>query len=557
MAHTQKNQNDIAASAKFAPHFDVIIIGGGINGAGIARDCAMRGLKTLIVDKNDFASGTSSRSTKLVHGGIRYLEQYQFGLVWEACHERKTLTQIAPQLVREMPFIIPYYKGDRRPPWMLKLGMTLYDLMAGFKNIRRHRSLSRRGVEKVLPTMRRDGLKGGGVYYDCQTQDYRLTLANIQDAVRHGATAKNYTEVAEIHEIKRAEARDGGALKDSLEVVCQDTLTAEKSTFTTSYIVNATGPWLDENLAKWQLDNNKYLRLTKGIHFFVPRLTPAPESAKSADATDGNASSSESAGAELTNGAPDDHAILIGAQRDNRVFFIIPWGKYSLVGTTDTDFNGSPDQIPVTEEDINYLLDEIRQVFPDTKITRKDVFGEYAGVRPLLRTEGVKESAVTREYTLKEHKRGDSVILSVVGGKLTTYRSLAEKVTTRVVRTLARKGHLKMAALNRLRACETAKHRLPGSEFPEKTLADYRRRALAGLNKFTPFNTLPQDIAENLINTYGSEIKSLIPYLQKPGALERISPENPAIKAQLEYARDHEFARTDEDFLQRRAGQAL
>jgi glycerol-3-phosphate dehydrogenase len=427
-----------------------------------------------------------------------------------------------------MPFVIPFYKGDRRPPWMVRMGMILYDMMAGFKNIRRHRGLSRRGVEKVLPAMRRDGLKGGGIYYDCQTQDYRLTLANIKDAVRHGAVAKNYMEVAEIHETKR-----GGGHEDALEVVCQDTLTGDKFSCTTSYIVNATGPWLDENLAKWQLDNNKYLRLTKGIHFYVPRLTPASKEGE------------------------DDHAILIGAQRDNRVFFIIPWGRFSLVGTTDTDFKGSPDQIPVTEEDINYLLDEIRQVFPDTKITRKDVFGEYAGVRPLLKVEGVKEGAVTREYTLKEHKRGDSVILSVVGGKLTTYRSLAEKVTNRVVRTLARAGRLSGVRFDRARKCTTAKHRLPGSEFPEKTLADYRKRALTGLNKFIPFTTLPEEVAANLINTYGSEINELIPYLQKPGATERLSPDSPLIKAQLEYAREHEFARTDEDFIQRRAGQAL
>jgi glycerol-3-phosphate dehydrogenase len=523
-------------------HFDVVIIGGGINGAGIARDCAMRGLKTMIVDKNDFAYGTSSRSTKLVHGGIRYLENYQFKLVWEACHERKVLTQIAPQLVREMPFIMPFYKGDRLPPWMLKLGMTLYDMMAGFKNIRRHRSLNKRELEKALPMMKRDGLKGGGIYYDCQTQDYRLTLANIKDAVRHGATAKNYTEVAEIHEIKHESGKGTkkqGILEDRLEVVCQDTLTGDRFSCATSYIVNATGPWLDENLAKWQLDNNKYLRLTKGIHFFVPRLTPAPENSVDGDKT------------------PDDHAILIGTQRDKRVFFIIPWGRYSLVGTTDTDFKGSPDQIPVNEEDIKYLLDELGKIFPDTKVSRKDVIGAYAGVRPLLKVEGVKEGAVTREYTLKEHKRGNNVILSVVGGKLTTYRSLAEKVTNRVVRTLAGKGHLKMSTLNRLRACETAKHRLPGSEFPEKTLADYRKRALAGLDKFTPFNTLPKDIAENLINTYGSEISQLIPYLQKPGALERISTDSPVIKAQIEYAREHEFARTEEDFHERRAGQVV
>lgn len=503
-------------------HFDVIIVGGGINGAGVARDCAIRGLKVLILDKNDFAYGTSSRSTKLVHGGIRYLEHFEFKLVWEACHERKTLTQIAPQLVRVMPFIIPVYKGDKRPAWMVKLGMFLYDLMAGFKNIRWHKNLSARKILQLLPGIKKEGLKGGGIYYDCQTKDARLTLANIQDAVRHGATAKNYTEVATI----RMSDEEVGAHENVLEVVCQDVLTAEKFTYTTSYIVNATGPWLDLNLAKWHLDNTKHLRLTKGIHFFIPRVA-------------------------------DDYAILIGAQRDERVFFVIPWNDHSLVGTTDTDYKGDPDKVKVNEEDINYLLDELHRLFPDKKLSIKDVSGAYAGLRPLLHTEGVKAGAVTREYQLKETRRGNSMILSVIGGKLTTYRSLAEKVSNKIVREL-RKGRTHS---------QTAKMRLPGSEFKEKTLAEFTHRML----KENPFlASIPTDIAANLLQTYGSDIHQVLPYLSRekaagnaagaahssqvesPSGLTRIIPEMPIVWGQLFYGIEHEYVRTAEDFINRR-----
>jgi glycerol-3-phosphate dehydrogenase len=484
-------------------HFDVIVVGGGINGAGVARDCALRGLKVLILDKNDFASGTSSRSTKLVHGGIRYLEHFEFGLVWEACHERKILTQIAPQLVRVMPFIIPVYKGDKRPAWLVKLGMFLYDLMAGFKNIHWHKNLSAKKILKLLPGIKKEGLKGGGVYYDCQTKDARLTLANIQDAVAHSATAKNYTEVATVN-----------AHENGLEVTCQDVLTAEKFTYTTSYIVNATGPWLDINLAKWHLDNTKHLRLTKGIHFFIPKLE-------------------------------DKYAILIGSQRDERVFFVIPWNDHSLVGTTDTDYKGNPDNVGVEDKDIKYLLDELSRLFPDKKLSKDDVSGEYAGLRALLHTEGVKEGAVTREYKLSETRRGDSVILSVIGGKLTTYRSLAEKITNKIVRELH----------NGKNRSETSKMRLPGSDFKEDTLDEFIHRALKENHQLA---SIPRTIAENLLQTYGSAIDQVLPYLKRektaeqPAGLTKIIPEMPIVWGQLYYGIEHEYIKTAEDFINRR-----
>lgn len=620
-------------------HFDLIIIGGGINGAGIARDCAMRGLKVLILDKGDFGGGTSSRSTKLIHGGIRYLENYEFKLVWEACHERKILTRIAPHLVRPIPFIIPVYKGDKRPLWLVKLGLFLYDLMAGFKNIHRHKNLSRQQIHKIVPNLKTEGLMGGGIYYDCQTDDARLTLANIIDAVDHGAVAKNYTEVATIRATqidpktgkidlldglrssqmadktggtgsaigRKTQGTDPAAVLCA-EVVCQDVLTAEKFTYTTKFIVNATGPWLDQNLAKWNLsqtenthaenarhdfnDNAKIedrnglnkakndirsvpghtqatrnsqesnskitsinnqqfprplLRLTKGIHFFVPRLT-------------------------------DDHAVLISAKKDNRVFFIIPHGPFSLVGTTDTDYKADPDNVSVTNEDIQYLLDELNRLFPGKNLTRKDVFGEYAGLRPLLNDKynqtnrhndsgtdhgypelygpglssdqaadrradrpagpptnmSTKEGKVTREYQLKKEPLKGGTILHVIGGKITTYRSLAEKVTNVVCSDLG-----------------LSEKTLPASKIQKQlaVLPNTTRFAFG----FFPWNSTFQT---------GPKCKTAkIPLPVSPldyqksvhvNTNDRIIPELPVTWADLNYSINHEFVRTPEDFIRRR-----
>lgn len=504
-------------------HFDLIIIGGGINGAGIARDASLRGLKVLLLDKSDFASGTSSRSTKLIHGGIRYLENYEFKLVWEALHERKTLTQIAPQLVHPIPFIIPVYKGDKRPLWLIKLGMLLYDLMAGFKNIKWHTTLSAKKLHQIEPHLGTKNLQGGGIYYDCQTNDARLTLANIRDAATNGAIVKNYTEVARIHNHAKG-----------VEIETQDTLSGEKQIYTAEFIVNVTGPWLDENLAKWHLENlknaatnnqkseklqhethpKKHLRLTKGIHFFVPKLTT-------------------------------DYAVLISAKKDNRVFFVIPHGKFSLVGTTDTDYTQDPDKVTATEEDIKYLLTELNRVFPNEPRTRKDVTGIYAGLRPLLNQENKKAGQVSREYHIETVTIGNAKLLNVIGGKLTTYRSLSQKVTDIIFHALSKTSPL----------CTTATKRLPGSAFAEPTLEEFTQTQLKMNHQL---QTLPQEIAKNLITTYGSEIKNVLPYLNlshlpTPHApTTRLIPTSPTIWAELSYCIDHEYVKNPEDFLCRR-----
>jgi glycerol-3-phosphate dehydrogenase len=441
--------------------------------------------------------------------------------VWEALHERKTLTQIAPQLVHPIPFIIPVYKGDKRPLWLVRLGMFLYDLMAGLKNIKRHKAFSAKKLHQIEPHLGTKNLQGGGIYYDCQTNDARLTLANIQDAAAHGATVKNYTEVTKIHNHATG-----------VEIEAQDTLTNEKQIYTAKFIVNVTGPWLDENLAKWHMENvdqtskhepsspasahhKKHLRLTKGIHFFVPKLTT-------------------------------DYAVLISAKKDNRVFFVIPHGKFSLVGTTDTDYTQDPDKVTATEDDIKYLLTELNRVFPNEPRTRKDVTGIYAGLRPLLNQENKKAGQVSREYHIETVTIGNAKLLNVIGGKLTTYRNLSQKVTDIIFHALSKTSPL----------CTTATKRLPGSAFAEKTLEEFMQTQL---KKHSQLQTLPQDIAKNLLTTYGSEIDKVLPYLHPtsdaPHAhtpTARLIPTSPTIWAELSYCIDHEYVKTAEDFLCRR-----
>jgi len=502
-------------------HFDLIIIGGGINGAGIARDASLRGLKVLLLDKSDFASGTSGRSTKLIHGGIRYLENYEFKLVWEALHERKTLTEIAPQLVHPIPFIIPVYKGDKRPLWLIRLGMFLYDLMAGLKNIHRHKSFSAKKLLNLEPNLNEKNLQGGGIYYDCQTNDARLTLANIQDAAANGATVKNYTEVTKINNHP-----------NGTEIETLNTLTHEKQNFTGTFIVNVTGPWLDENLTKWHLEKadaesqkhqqQKHLRLTKGIHFFVPKLT-------------------------------HEYAVLISAKKDNRVFFVIPHGNFSLVGTTDTDYDQNPDKVTATEDDITYLLDELNRVFPHTPRTREQITGVYAGLRPLLNQSNKKEGKISREYHLETLTIGNTKLLNVIGGKLTTYRNLSQKVTDIIFQGLNKTSP----------SCTTATKRLPGSDFTQTTFEDFKKDAY---KKYPLLQKLTSDISENLLNTYGSKIKNVLPYLTKDHPVYKklnlttddrtptdfIYPQAPTLWGELFYAIDHEYVKTAEDFICRR-----
>ncbi len=390
--------------------FDLVVIGGGINGAGVARDAAQRGLSVALFEQGDFADGTSSRSSKLVHGGIRYLEQAAFRLVHEACRERRTLLDLAPHLVRPLPFVLPIYEGDARGPMRIRLGMWLYDLMAAFRNTRRHRMLRREEVLSREPGLVSSGLRGGALYYDAKMDDARLCLATLRSAEEHGAILRNFVKVRDVV------VENGRAVG----VLVGPPGSSEGQLVRARVVVSTCGPWSDLMECLEPHRPAPRLRPTKGVHLLVPALTRSS-------------------------------GIVLSARRDGRVFFVVPHGELSIVGTTDTDYANRPEDVNVTAEDVSYLLEETRRVFPESKLLSSDVVSTYAGIRPLLDERDAGPTAVSREHRIMKTSIGAFIL---IGGKYTTYRAVAEEITNGVLREL---GHRRVP-------CQTQSEPLPGGE---------------------------------------------------------------------------------------------
>ena len=375
--------------------FDLLVIGGGITGAGVARDATLRGLTVALVDKGDFASGTSSRSSRLIHGGVRYLEHGHLRLVFEASAERRRLLAIAPQLVQPLSFLWPVYRGQRLPLWKLGAGLAVYDLLAMFRNVGRHRRLTAAEVLDAEPRLRDDGLVGGVRYFDASTDDSRLTLANVLDAQALGAVTANHVAFVGVGETL------GGVRVARLE----DTLTGDRMEARALAFVNATGPW---SAAVQQIElggNVNNVQGSKGAHIAVSRSRV------------GNA-----------------HAITMIHPADGRVMFTLPAGTHTIIGTTDTFTSVSPDEVRASEADVAYLIDAANAFFPEARLARADVVAAWAGVRPLLPTRGSSVSA-TREHLIR---RVGERSVAITGGKLTTYRVMASQVVDVVQDVLRR-----------------------------------------------------------------------------------------------------------------------
>lgn len=364
--------------------FDVLVIGGGITGAGIARDAAMRGLSVAIVEKADWANGTSSKSSRLIHGGIRYLERGQIKLVRESVRERETLLRIAPHLVKPLEFTWPVYRGARLPKWKLRVGLTIYDLLAAKRGVSAHNSLSLAEVLEKEPGLRRDGLVGGASYYDAATDDAGLTRANVLSAEQHGAVAVNH---AKVESTTATGGRADGAL-------VRDMLGESSIRASASVVVSATGPWQAKG--------------TKGSHIILPRTRVGNNSA-------------------VTMTSPDD----------GRVMFVLPSGENTVVGTTDIYTTETPDDVNVSDAEIAYLLRAASAYFPDASLKPEDVVGTWAGIRPLATAPaGTTPSSISREHRISRDKAG---VLIVTGGKLTTYRAMAAEVVNHIELALSRK----------------------------------------------------------------------------------------------------------------------
>ncbi len=385
---------------RLAQHpFDLLVIGGGILGAGIARDAALRGLSVALVEQGDFVSGTSSKTTKLIHGGLRYLEQLDFTLVREACRERRTLLTLAPHLVKPLPFVIPVYRGGPRPAWKVRLGVALYDRLAGRAALGPHHFYTSSRAHELEPSLPSDRITGAVEYHDAQMDDVRLCLETLLSAADAGAVVVNYARVVRFH---TQHGRVAGAEVESLAGPGSWLVQAK-------VVVNATGPWADavRRLADPQASN--VVRRSKGIHVVYPKL-------------------------------PLTRAVVLSAHRDGRIYFVIPWRGWSLIGTTDTDDDAAPEQARATADDVAYLLEETNQLLPGLGLVKERIVTTFAGVRPLVagRAGGQDEKVpwhVSRAHRLHQDANG---LLSIVGGKYTTYRAIAEEVVDGVVRRLGR-----------------------------------------------------------------------------------------------------------------------
>lgn len=402
--------------------FDLLVVGGGITGAGIARDAARRGLAVALVEREDFAAGTSSRSSRLVHGGVRYLEHGYFHLVFEASRERRRLLALAPHLVRPLRFTWPVYRHARVPRWKLVAGLAMYDLLALFRNVGRHRVLGRAGVLDSEPALGRDGLVGGASYWDAATDDARLTLANVLDADAHGATVVNHAEVVALIRDAGRGAATGAVVRDrrgGAELMVRARL-----------VINATGPWTDTIARFEDPAAEPTLRGTKGVHVAVP---------------------SERVG--------NFGAVTMLSPDDGRVMFTLPAGRHTIIGTTDTPTDEAPDEVRASRADVRYLLAACNRFFPAARLTEDDVIAAWAGIRPLVATKrGSTPSSASREHLIAFTPAG---VLTITGGKLTTYREMAEQCVDRAVR------HLGVPA----RPCDTTTAPLPG-ERPRKAPDD-------------------------------------------------------------------------------------
>ncbi len=372
--------------------FDLLIIGGGVNGAGVARDAALRGLRVALVEANDFAYGTSSRSSKLVHGGIRYLENMEFKLVFEALSERGKLFSLAPQLTHPLRFVIPLYKNSRVGMFKMGLGMILYDALALFNTPETHERLNPRETVERYPIVNNQGLVGSYVYSDGYMDDDRLVHETLRSAHEDGAVCVNYVKVT-------------SAVKESGKIVALEVLdlkTKNKLTIKTKHVVSTVGPWTDlvgEKLVeKWK----NILRPTKGIHltFLKEKLNL-------------------------------QSAVVMAAEKSERIVFAIPRHEMVIIGTTDTDYKDHPENVSVTAEDVEYLLKVTNQYFPGARLTAKDIVSSYAGVRPLVQDDSASEGKTSREHTILHD---DSGITFVAGGKYTTYRLMSEDIVDQALK---------------------------------------------------------------------------------------------------------------------------
>ncbi|MDH3485546.1 MAG: glycerol-3-phosphate dehydrogenase [Myxococcales bacterium] len=494
---------------KIPEQVDIVVVGGGITGAGIVRDAARRGLSVALFDQNDIAFGTSSRSSKLIHGGLRYLESYEFSLVFESVSERRVVMELAPHLVNPRAFIFPVYQGSRRNLWMINAGMWLYDGLSLFRSPKTHRTLKPKEVADEEPMLKQEGLQGAPLYYDCSTDDSRLTLETVLDAAEQGAIVVNWARVDAF--MKDDRGRVSGVVVKN----CRDGSLKEVAAHA---VINATGPWTDEVLGMSGPRTGKVLRPTKGTHIVV----------------------------EIEK-LPVKHAVVLFHPTDDRVLFALPWGERTYVGTTDTDYDGAPGEEHATLADVDYLIDAANHHFPGHQISRADVISTWAGIRPLIAPEPdageMSESKVSREHQIFV---GEDGLITIAGGKLTTYRKMAKETVDTAVQLLKLMDKLPPD----LRSGQTFKFPLPGAVgWPAD---DDHDKVAAEVSKAAE-GTLSDNACRHLVDTYGMRAFEIAKRCVKdPSQREPIIEGRREIMAQVDWGVEEELAASVADIMIRR-----
>ena len=480
--------------------YDVLIIGGGITGCGIALDAASRGLKPALIEMNDFASGTSSKSTKLIHGGLRYLKQFEIGLVREVGRERAIVHRLAPHLVTSEKMLLPIVKNGTFGKMLTSIGLMVYDVLAGVERVDQRRMLSKEDTLKVEPLLPEKTLEGGGLYAEYRTDDARLTIEILKTAVFNGANAINYVKAEDfIYE-------DGKVVGAR----CRDILGEEQFDVRAEFVVSAAGPWVDDLRRTNNSMNQKHLYLTKGVHIVFPHHL-----------------------------FPLKYAVYFDVP-DGRMIFAIPRGRTTYVGTTDTHYTGDKNHVRTLREDVDYLLQGIRHTFPSLNLQIEDVISSWAGLRPLIYEEGKSASEISRKDEIFESESG---LLSIAGGKLTGYRKMSQKI----VDLIAQKIRLQRNE-RRIGKCITDRINLCGGPFQDRqAIKEYAH----SLEKKVEDMGLDLYAAQYLVRNYGRQSEQI---LEICAGLDDPDPRIRLPRAELHFCIRAELTQTPMDFIARRSG---
>ncbi|EGQ0296789.1 glycerol-3-phosphate dehydrogenase/oxidase [Staphylococcus pseudintermedius] len=482
--------------------YDLIVVGGGITGAGIALDATARGMKVALVEMQDFAQGTSSRSTKLVHGGLRYLKQLQVGVVAETGKERAIVYENGPHVTTPEWMLLPMHKGGTFGKFSTSIGLAMYDRLAGVKKSERKKMLSKKETSAKEPLVKQDGLKGGGYYVEYRTDDARLTIEVMKKAAEQGADIMNYTKVTNF-------LYDNKEKVNGVAVV--DRLGNETFEIKGKKVVNATGPWVDEVRSADYSKNNKQLRLTKGVHVVIDQSK-----------------------------FPLRQAVYFDTEKDGRMIFAIPREGKAYVGTTDTFYNNDKSKPLVNQEDRDYLVDAINYMFPTVHITDADIESTWAGVRPLIFEEGKDPSEISRKDEIWEGKSG---LLTIAGGKLTGYRHMALEIVDLVEKRLKQEYKLKFKEVD-TKHIPISGGDVGGSANFEQFIED-KVAAAKAMN-------LDTDLARRLATKYGSNVDDLFAIAQAAQHQNTGLPLE--LYVELVYGVQNELVVKPTDFLVRRIG---